>query len=357
MLERDIETGRILVVDDEEANIQLLRRILEPAGFENLRSHTDARDALDELDDYEPDLILLDLLMPGMDGFEFLETLQERVDDGDLVPVLVLTSDHSQEAKRKVLSGGAKDHLTKPLSPAEVRLRVRNLLETRFLQKKLSRQNVLLEDQNVLLEHRVRERTADLEEARLEILERLARAAEYRDDNTGEHTRRVGRMSEALARTLGLDGREVELIGIAAPLHDVGKIGIPDEVLLTPRRLTDDEFDVMKTHTTIGGELLGESDSPLLVKAAEIALSHHERWDGSGYPRGLAGEEIPLTGRIVAVADTFDALTHARPYKEAWRLERALDEIQDSQGSHLDPDVVGAFLSMADDLPGEETAA
>lgn len=357
MLERRIENGRILIVDDEEANVELLRRILEPKGFENLRCLSDAEEALETFDDYEPDLILLDLLMPGMDGFEFLDALQDRVEDEHYVPVLVLTSDHSQEAKRRALSGGAKDYLTKPLSPAEVRLRVRNLLETRFLQEKLRQQNLLLEDQNLLLEHRVRERTAELEKARLEILQRLARAAEYRDDETGEHTRRVGRLSATLARSLGLGDEQVELLRIAAPLHDVGKIAVPDRVLLSPRPLTDEEFETMKEHTTVGGELLGGSDSELLEKAAEIALTHHERWDGEGYPRGLSGEAIPLSGRIVAVADTFDALTHARPYKEAWSVERAIEELESGRGRQFDPEAVDAFVAVAPDLRGEETAA
>ena len=357
VLDETVEQAAILIIDDEEANVTLLRRILEPRGFENLTVAADGREGLELFDRSRPDLVLLDLLMPGMDGFEFLEALQERIADEEYLPVLVLTSDHSHDAKRRALSGGAADFLTKPLSPAEVRLRVFNLLQTRFLQKKLRYQNELLEDQKLLLEHRVRARTRDLEAARLEILTRLARAAEYRDDVTGEHTRRVGRTSAALGRELGLDDETIQMLRLGAPLHDVGKIGVPDEVLLSPRALTEEEFEVMKAHTTIGADLLGNSGFPLLDHAAEIALTHHERWDGKGYPRGLAGSHIPVSGRIVSVADTFDALTHARPYKEAWTMERAIEEILDSGERRFDPDVVEAFRAVVDSLSDDETAA
>lgn len=357
MVDEPLRSARILIVDDEEANVTLLRRILEPHGFENLAVASGGREGLERFDETRPDLVLLDLLMPGMDGYEFLEELQGRVPPGAYLPILVLTSDHTHQAKRRALSGGASDFLTKPLSPSEVRLRVSNLLQTRMLQKKLRHQNLLLEDQKLLLEHRVQARTKDLEAARLEILQRLARAAEYRDDLTGEHTRRVGRMSAALGRELGLEGDTVELLRLGAPLHDVGKIGIPDDVLLCPRALTSEEFDVMKAHTTIGGDLLGGSGFPLLDYAAEIALTHHERWDGNGYPRGLSEDAIPLSGRIVSVADTFDALTHARPYKEAWTVDRALAELQDSRGGRYDPEVVEAFFVVVRNLPDEESAA
>lgn len=336
MLAENLSSARILVVDDEPANIKFLRRVLEPEGYRELMSTTDPAEVLGLCREDPPDLVLLDVMMRGMDGFEVLRRLQVQAEPGSFLPVLVLTSDHTHEAKRKALAGGAKDFLTKPLSPAEVRLRVRNLLETRFLHRQLK-------DQNRLLEERVRERTADLERARYETLERLARAAEYRDDETGEHTRRVGRLAARIAQVLGWDRERCEMIFRVAPLHDVGKIGVPDSILLSPNRLTEEEFRIMQTHTTIGAELLGDSEFPLMHMAEEIALTHHERWDGSGYPRGLAGESIPWPGLIVGAADTFDALTTVRPYKEAWSVEATMEEIRAQSGRHFSPDVVEAL--------------
>lgn len=336
MLEEHVRRARILIVDDEEANVQLLRRILEPAGYTDIRDTRRPEDVQGLLSEMDPDLVLLDLLMPGMDGHEVLRVVREGTPEDEYRPVLVLTSDNTRDAKRRALSGGAKDYLTKPLSPSEVRARVRNLLETRMLYREL-------QGHTETLEARVRERTAELEEARFQTLRRLARAAEYRDDATGQHTRRVGRASALIARRLGLDDGFVEMIRLAAPLHDLGKIAIPDAILLSQGQLTPSEFEVMKTHCEIGADLLSGSDVPLLRMAAEIASSHHERWDGSGYPKGLAGESIPLAGRIVAVADTFDALRYPRPYKTAWPLSEALDEIERGAGTRFDPRVVEAF--------------
>ena len=324
------------MVDDDDGNVELLRLVLEPQGYTNIRTTNDPLEAPRIFEEFKPDLVLLDLRMPGMDGFELMEEFRKLTPGGTYVPILVLTSDASQDAKRRALAGGAKDFLAKPLSPAEVRLRVRNLLETRFL-------HVALEAHNRSLEDRVRERTQELEAARLEILYRLARAAEYRDDETGEHTRRVGRVSGQIARALDLPRSEVELIEMVAPLHDVGKIGIPDRILISPARLSEADFEVMKTHTIIGWELLQGSGFSLLETAARIARSHHEHWNGSGYPDGLAGNEIPLVGRIVGLADAFDALTHARPYKRAWSEAEALAEIEANRGQQFDPDVVDAF--------------
>lgn len=339
-MEDKLSQARLLIVDDEEDNVQLLRRILESAGYEHIRSTNHAHEVPELVSEFEPDLVLLDLLMPEKDGYAVLEELSEDLHENEYRPVLVLTSDHTRDAKRRALSGGAKDFLTKPLSPSEVRLRVRNLLETRFLHR-------ALQEHADHLEERVRRRTAALEEARLQTLHRLARAAEYRDDDTGQHTRRVGRSAARIAEALGWGSKAVAKIRLAAPLHDVGKIGIPDSILLSTRRLTAEEFAVMKTHCIIGADLLSSPDVPLLGLAAEIALNHHEKWDGTGYPNGLGGEEIPMSGRIVAVADTFDALTHARPYKKAWSVEAALEEIRRDAGHSFDPAVVAAFENAA----------
>lgn len=334
-----LSEARVLIVDDEEANIQLLRRILDTAGYSNVRSTTDPTTVAATLDEYDPDLVFLDLLMPEMDGREVLGVIQSHTPDDSYRPVIILTSDHTPEARRTALAAGAQDFLTKPLSPSEVRLRARNLLQTRFLHLELRSHNDRLEEQ-------VAARTAELESARLQTLLRLARAAEYRDDDTGEHTRRVGRISAAIARAAGFEAASVETIGLAAPLHDVGKIGIPDSILLSSKRLTPEEIRVMQTHCAIGHALLSNTGVPLLDAAAEIALSHHEWWNGCGYPEGAAGEAIPLFGRIVAIADTYDALTSRRPYKKAWSKQKARAEIEATAGSQFDPHLVERFLSM-----------
>ncbi len=335
--------ARILIVDDEEPNIQLLEQILAAGGYTCVQSTTDSRQVLDLYREFEPDLILLDIKMPHLDGHQILEQLGDTVPGDDYLPVLVLTSDGTTPAKRKALSNGAKDFLAKPFSPAEVRLRVHNLLETRFLHR-------ALRDHNRLLEQRVESRTAqlvrrtgELEEARVEILERLARAAEFRDDATGLHTRRVARIASLLAERLGLPDEEIALIQRAAPLHDIGKIGVPDSVLLKPGPLDTSELEVMRTHVAIGADILSGSRVPLLGIGREIALTHHEWWDGNGYPAGIESAAIPASGRVVATADVFDALTHKRPYKEAWSPDDAADEIRRLAGTQFDPDVVAAF--------------
>jgi putative two-component system response regulator len=337
--EQGLRQLRILAVDDEEANLLLLRRILERDGYTAVEVTTDPFRVPGMFGEIRPDLVLLDLHMPGMDGFELMEELGPLTDHGSSVPFLVLTADATDETRRRALSVGARDFLTKPLDRIELLLRVRNLLQVKQLQDRLREQNANLEDT-------VAERTRDLEQARLEMLERLALAAEYRDDDTQEHAWRIGRICALVALALGLPDQEVELIGRAAPLHDVGKIGIPDVILLKPGRLTDEEFEVIKTHTRIGAEILAGSHSPLLRLAERIALTHHERWDGGGYPSGLRGHEIPMAARIVAVADVFDALTHERPYKRAWPVEQAVGEILSQAGRQFDPGVVEAFSTL-----------
>lgn len=335
-------TARILIVDDEPANVRLLERLLEQEGFANLESATDPRQVLPLFTEFRPDLILLDLHMPHLDGFAVLKQLRPRIPDVDYLPILVLTADVTAEAKQLALSLGAMDFVTKPLDHAEVRLRIRNLLQTRFLYQEV-------QNRKQILEEKVRERTAELEEAQLEILERLALAAEFRDDETGRHTQRVGSTSALLARAVGLPPDQVALIRRAAPLHDVGKIGIPDAILRKPGKLTPEEFEVIKTHTTIGAQILSGSRSRLLQVAEEIALTHHERWDGTGYA-GLAGERIPLPGRIVSLADVLDALTHDRVYRKAWPFDDAAAEIELQRGRQFDPQLADAFLQIKGEL-------
>jgi len=337
-VETFVDAG-ILIVDDQAANIRLLERILRQAGYNRLTSTTDPREVLSIFTSLQPDLVLLDLMMSHVNGFEVMEQLKPLIPSGDYLPILVLTADVTGEVKRRALSAGAMDFLIKPFDTIEVLLRIDNLLKTRLLY-------LQLREQNHLLDEKVRERTLSLERAQIEILERLAAAAEFRDDATGRHTRRVGQISGMIAHVLHLPGTEVRLIRQAATLHDVGKIGIPDSILLKPGKLTAGEFEVMKKHTTIGANMLANGHSGLLQMAESIALMHHERWDGAGYPGKLRGEQIPMVGRIVAVADVFDALTHERPYKTAWPVEEALAEIKRQRGLQFDPRVADAFLSL-----------
>ncbi|HWI65544.1 MAG TPA: HD domain-containing phosphohydrolase [Symbiobacteriaceae bacterium] len=337
--DQQILQSRVLILDDQEDNVHLLKRLLTRRGYTNLRCLTDAREFFAAYADFQPDLILLDLHMPYLDGYEILERLASTLAPGTYLPILVLTANITPEAKRRAFSAGAKDFIHKPFDTTEVLLRAGNLLQTRHLHLQLLQQN-----QN--LEQRVQDRTRALQEAKLEILRHLARAAEFRDDDTGDHQQRVGWLSALLAQRLGLPEDEIERIRLAAPLHDVGKIGIPDAILLKPGRLTDSEFAFMKTHTTVGAAIFADCQYGVLVAAREIALTHHERWDGTGYPYGLAGEAIPLRGRIVAVADIFDALTHSRTYKAAWPMAAAVEEIGRMSGTHLDPTVVSAFMDL-----------
>jgi len=337
MTPRTFKNARILIVDDEPGNVDLLVRLLQRAGFSRLESTNDPRDAAGLYVKFRPDLILLDLHMPHMDGLAVMDELNQ-IAEASYLPILMLTGDISQEARREALSRGAKDFLNKPFHSDEVLLRIGTLLETRFLY-------LQIQGQNQMLEAKVRERTRELEAAQIEIIERLARAAEFRDDNTGQHTERVGQMAALLAKQIGLPDAQVALIRRAAPLHDVGKIGVPDSILLKLGKLTEEEFDLVKTHTTIGARILSGSRFPILRLAEEIAYNHHERWDGTGYA-GIAGNAIPLAGRIVAVVDVFDALTQKRPYKAAWPVGEAIAEIDRQRAKQFDPALVDAFLRI-----------
>jgi len=330
---------RILIVDDEPANIALLENLLQQSGYVNCRSTTDSRRAMGLFGEFRPDLILLDLLMPHVDGYAVMKQIGAVTPPGAYLPILVLTADITPRAKQKALSAGAHDFLTKPFDLVEVLLRIRNLLQTRHLYLQLSAHNALLEE-------RVRERTRDLEVAHNEILDRLSMAAEYRDDATGEHAKRVGLISERLALALGVPARQAGIIRRAATLHDLGKIGIPDAILLKQDALSPAEFGVMKTHTAIGARILSGSTSPILRLAETIALTHHERWDGTGYSPGLQGESVPLESRIVAVADALDAMINERPYRRALSLNEALQELARHSGTQFDPGVIQALSSV-----------
>jgi response regulator RpfG family c-di-GMP phosphodiesterase len=324
--------SRILIVDDDPRIVGLLETLLADAGYSDVISTTCSREVLASWAGWRPDAVLLDVHMPEPDGLAILRELK-RHEHGevDAVPVIMLTGDETGHTRRAALALGATDFVTKPFDATEVRLRLRNALTIR--------------NHHLQLEQRVRLRTGELEVARLELLHRLALTAEFRDDETHQHTQRVGRTADFLAEILSPD--DADVIRLAAPLHDIGKVGIPDAILLKPGKLTAAEFERMKQHTHIGKLILQESASPVLRAAEQIAFSHHERWDGRGYPLGQAREEIPLSGRITAVADVFDALTHERPYKPAAPLERAVDEILVSAGTQFDPRVVEAFAGLA----------
>lgn len=342
MLPPRLREARVLLVDDQELNLRLMSQVLERAGLHNITMTQDpyAVAALVALRPF--DLIVVDLHMPGLDGFGVMEAVRPQVEAAGYLPILVLTADVTDESRRRALDAGARDFLTKPINQVEVILRTKNLLETRQLYLDLEHQNVTLEQRVIERTREVEERKREVEEAQLETLERLARTAEYRDDQTGRHVLRVGRVAALLGRTMGMNEDEVRLLRLAAPLHDLGKIGIPDAILLAPRRLTPEEFEEMKAHTSIGSQILAGSSSSLLQLAERIAKTHHERWDGRGY-FGMVAGDIPVQARIVAVADVYDALVHERPYKSAWPIDLAVDEITMGRGSQFDPAVVDAF--------------
>lgn len=340
MRRAELASARILIVDDEQAYVDLLERFLHSIGLRNVRTTTNPFDVAPLVVDFDPDLILLDLRMKGMDGIAVMQQL-EPYTSRFYLPILVLTGDITDEAKRASLSSGARDFLNKPFDLTEVRLRIENLLETRFL-------HLQLQEQNALLEQRVRERTRELEDTRMEVLERLSMVADYRDDATGRHTRRVSALSAAIARELGINGGEAETIRAASTLHDIGKIGIADEILLKPGPLDDREMSVMQAHTTIGAKMLAGSASQLLQMAETIAYGHHERWAGGGYPRGIQGETIPLPARIVALADVVDALLSDRPYRKAWPFDDVRALVKAESGKHFDPAIATAYARLID---------
>ena len=330
---------RILVVDDEPLSVKIICRVLEAAGHKGVVSTNDGLQAISMIRFSTPDLVILDLHMPGFDGFELLQAMTSVMPRGDFIPVLVLTGDMIADTRRSALKLGATDFLNKPFDNSELVLRIENMLKTRLLHMSLT-------EQKEELRSTLAARESELEAARIELLEGLANAAELRDPETGRHMRTVGAMAAMLALELGLDEKTARTIGRAAPLHDIGKIGVPDGTLLKRGPLSEQQLHLMRDHTIIGERLLNSLGSPLLRTAASIARHHHERWDGTGYPDGLSADAIPLAARIVAVADVFDALIHDRPYRKAWSTQAAIELILAGSGAHFDPDVVSAFRSF-----------
>ncbi|MDA1051758.1 MAG: response regulator [Planctomycetota bacterium] len=360
----DISTSRIMFVDDEPINFKVVRKYLKDAGYQCFTATSDSTCAMDLLRAEPPDVLLLDLMMPQVSGLEILRQLRSEPASATL-PVIILTATYDRTLRQSALELGATDFIRKPVDPTDLLPRVQNALAMKAYQDHLKNQAEQLEAE-------VRRRTAELEASRLEVIHCLGRAAEFRDNDTGHHIIRVGRYVGVIAAMLGLDEQTVALLEQAAPLHDMGKIGIPDSILLKPGRLDEEEVNLMRKHTEYGRKivstvesdewvtlaehavgnpsLLGKTQSPLLQLAASIAATHHERWDGTGYSLGLSGEDIPIEGRITAVADVFDALTSKRPYKPAFDVESALQIMRDGRGTHFDPRVLDAFLSRIDDI-------
>jgi putative two-component system response regulator len=336
------ETARILIVDDEPVNLKLLDKMLSAQGYSNLVLVQDPRQVLGIYRQQRIDLILLDINMPHLDGFGVMEQLK-ALGDPLLPPIVILTAQHSQDFLLRALNAGARDFITKPFDRNELLARVRNMLDAQLAHR-------LVFEQKDVLDEMVQRRTEELCRTRLQVVQRLGRAAEYRDNETGNHILRMSHISALLAKAVGWSEADCELMLHASPMHDIGKIGIPDHILLKPGKFEPDEWEIMKTHTVIGAHILDGDDSELMKCASEIALTHHEKWDGGGYPQGLAGEAIPLTGRIAALADVFDALASARPYKKAWTVDASVDLIKANSGTHFDPGLVTVFFEQLTEI-------
>ena len=333
---------RVLVIDDNEINLLLLRQLVIQVESCEAFTFADPRAGLADCATTLPDLLIVDYMMPDLDGIELIRRFRALPGRAD-IPVLMITANDELDVRYRALQSGANDFLSKPIDKTEFLARVRNMIALRLNQRRL-------EDRASWLAEEVLKATEEIRRRERETVLRLSRAAEYRDPETGAHIVRMAHYSWIIAVRLGLPLEQQQLILEAAPMHDVGKVGIPDSILLKPAGLTADEFAIMKQHAEMGSKILSGSTSPLLQMAAQIALCHHEKFDGSGYPQGLAGEDIPLAGRIVAVADVFDALTSERPYKPAWSTERAVAHMAGRRGSHFDPVVVDAFLRDFDEV-------
>ncbi len=331
----------VLIIDDNDINLTLAQALVQRLGDCLSVTFDHPVEALDWCRDHEADLVIVDYMMPDLDGLQFIAAFRKLPGRED-IPILMVTANDQRDIRYEALEGGANDFLNKPIDRVEFSARARNMLALRTSRKYLA-------DHARHLEALVEERTAAIREREKELIVRISRAAEFRDPETGAHIQRMAHYSHLIARRLALSQAECKLILEAAPMHDVGKIGIPDYILLKPGRLTPEEFEIMKGHARLGFELLSGSGSAVLQAGAEIACSHHEKFDGSGYPAGLVGDAIPLFGRIVAVADVFDALTSERPYKKAWTLEAAAAFLRDGGGKHFDPACVEAFIASWDE--------
>lgn len=339
---------RILIVDDSEVNRLILQDQILTLGHTPLLAENGLV-ALEKIAEHQPDLILLDIMMPKMNGYQVLERLKS---DEILchIPVIMVSANDEIESAANCIEQGAADYLVKPFNPLLLKARVKAALANKLMHDQQVEHRKTIWEYNQKLELRVLERTRNLEETRLEVIQRLGRAAEYRDNETGQHVQRMSLFCARLGKELGMAEKECQLLQLASPMHDIGKIGIPDGILLKPGPLTVGERKIMETHTTIGGEILGGGKSKLIKMAETIALTHQEKWDGTGYPKGLKKEEIPLVGRITAICDVFDALSSKRPYKAAYPIEEAMEYIISQSGKHFDPQLVKMFQQVLPDL-------
>jgi len=329
----------VVIIDDEFTSRAILDKVVRNVQKNIIvKTFSDPLAAMEWVRTNQPDLIMLDYMMGGMTGLEAVQQMR-RIDSLEGVPIVVVTSLEEREIRYQVLDAGATDFITKPIDPYECRVRCRNMLSLRMQQK-------IILSRSQFLEYRVADATRLIHQREQETLFRLAKAGEYRDLDTGEHILRMARYSRLIAEALGLPQDRCDLIEAAAPMHDIGKIGMPDNILLKPGKLSVDEFDVMKGHPLVGYQILQNSPSKYLSLGATIALGHHEKYDGSGYPYGLKGEQIPMEARIVSVADVYDALTSTRPYKNGWTSEESMAYLIAQKGGHFDPDCVEAFLSQ-----------
>ena len=338
----------VLLCDDELMNRKVASKILHKEGFEIIEAQN-GQEAIEILKRQTVDLILMDLMMPVMDGYEATRIIKED-DELSTIPLIIISALSDRNAILKCLEIGADEYLTKPFDLTDFRLRINNAIKMGVYQN-------MLKDHKRLLEAQVKEKTKDLQNALIEvqnsekdIISILGKTAEYRDNETSAHTLRVGEMAASMAQKFGWSDERVELMRLAAPMHDIGKVGIEDHILLKPGKLNEEEFSRMKEHVNIGNAILSQKKTPLLKLAAEIALTHHEKYDGGGYPGGLRGDDIPLSGAIVAVVDVFDALLSERHYKKAFSLEKTLDIISSDSGSHFHPSVVDVFMNNLDDF-------
>jgi two-component system, response regulator RpfG len=334
---------RLYIVDDQSTGRRILTELMQGVwpGVE-IVAFSEPEAALAQIRETMPDLIITDFRMPQMSGAQFIRAVRALPGSAE-VPIVVVTVLEDRNVRYEALDAGATDFLSRPLDPVECRVRCRNLL-------RLRRQSRLVQHRARWLERQVQAATREILDRERETLLRLAKAGEYRDEGTGNHVLRMARYARQIAAQLGLDAALCETIELAAPMHDIGKVGVPDEILLKPGPLSVDERAIMERHTLMGHEILRDSASRYMQMGAIIALGHHERWDGTGYPNGLAGEKVPLEARIVAVADVYDALRSVRPYKPAWSREAARAYLSEQAGRQFDPACVAAFMSGFDEI-------